>query len=165
MTCFEIAHSPDVQNMFATVIRDGRKYQRTVPTHPICKQLQQVYGEGGRPARGRPKKAKNDRELSDISSSNSETESELESVQITRTCTRSKTGKVRESSTKVTESEQDPIQISRTYTQKRKQTGPVHKGKQRRITRSWTQRVRNEIAPVKAQMHVLQRRRSKRSRK
>ena len=100
--------------MFATITRDGKMYQRTVPSHPICKQLKEVYEETARPTRGRPKKANNNRELSDISSSETETESDQESIQITRT--RAPKRKVTESATKVTEPEQEPIRIPRTRT-------------------------------------------------
>ena len=63
MIC-EIAHPPEVENMFATITQDGKSYQRTVPLHPICKHLKQVYEEAAKPIRGRPRKVKIGRELS-----------------------------------------------------------------------------------------------------
>ena len=138
-TCFEIAHSPEVANMFTTITRDGKSYQRTIPTHPICKQLKEVYEELAKPIRGRPKKAKIGKELSDISLSNTDTESEEESIIKTRAQKR----KVTESPTKVTKSEQEDIQIPRT---------------QRK--RSQTQAVRRKTAPAKAPKRVVKRSRA-----
>ena len=125
--------------MFTTITRDGKSYQRTIPTHPICKQLKEVYEESAKPIRGRPKKSKIGKELSDISSSDTDTESEGESIIQTRAQKR----KVTESPTKVTESEQEHIQIPRT---------------QRK--RSQTQAVRRKTAPAKAPKRVLKRRRA-----
>jgi hypothetical protein len=120
MTCFEIAHSPEVENMFTTITRDGKSYQRTVPSHPICKQLIQVYEEAAKPSRGRPKKDKIDKEVSDISSSGTETESD-----------------------------EERIPIVRTRAQKRKDTpGPIQTDTTRK-TRSRTQRVRQNPAPAR----------------
>ena len=155
MTCFEIAHSPEVENMFTTITRDGKSYQRTVPSHPICKQLVQVYEETAKPSRGRPKKHKIEKEVSDISSSETETESDEERIPIVRT--------------RAHKRKEVPIQINTTCAQKRKEV-PIQINTPRR-TRSQTERVRQIPAPARrlrlnpAPKHVLQRRRSKRNRK
>ena len=130
--------------MFTTIARDGKSYQRTVPSHPICKQLVQVYEEAAKPSRGRPKKDRTEKEVSDISSSATDTESD---------------------------EERHPI--VRTRAQKRKGTPERIQIDPKRKTRSRTQRVRQNPAPARrvrqnpaqARRHVLQRRRSKRNKK
>ena len=43
MSWFEIAHSDECKNHFAVLERDGHKYLRTKPTHPIAKDLLNLY--------------------------------------------------------------------------------------------------------------------------
>ena len=45
MSCFEIAHSEECKDLFAVLERDGQKYYRTKPTHPIANDLLQLYQE------------------------------------------------------------------------------------------------------------------------
>lgn len=57
MSCFDIAHSQECQNMFTTISRNGKDYIRTVPSHKVAKDLEELYQQDlpRRSSRGRPR--------------------------------------------------------------------------------------------------------------
>ena len=67
MNCFEIAHTPDVQNLFTCVHRKGKSYLRSIPSHPVYEELIEAYTQdiprqshrlqpSGRSRAGRPRR-------------------------------------------------------------------------------------------------------------
>ena len=45
MSCFEIAHTPDAQNLFTCIHRNGKSYLRSIPSQPVCEELTKAYTE------------------------------------------------------------------------------------------------------------------------
>ena len=43
MSCFEIAHTPEANNLFTCIGRKGKEYLRSIPSHPICEEIVQAY--------------------------------------------------------------------------------------------------------------------------
>ena len=85
MSCFEIAHTPDAQNLFTCIHRNGKSYLRSIPSHPICEELTKAYIQdiprqphrlqpSGRSRAGRPRRPS----VSSISSATDSQSSEEE---------------------------------------------------------------------------------------
>ena len=78
MSCFEIAHTPEANNLFTCIGRKGKEYLRSIPSHPICEEIVQAYTKekqrySDKRPRGRPivRQASKD-SLSTMSSSDSD---------------------------------------------------------------------------------------------
>jgi len=56
MSCFDIAHSQECQNLFTTISRNGKDYIRTIPSHKVVQDLEELYQQDlpRRSSRGRP---------------------------------------------------------------------------------------------------------------
>jgi len=57
MSCFDIAHSKECQNLFTTICRNGKEYIRTIPSHKVVQDLEELYQQDlpRRSSRGRPR--------------------------------------------------------------------------------------------------------------
>ena len=61
LSCFQIAHHPDCNNLYYNCVRDGRTYIRSSTNHPIVETIKSLYTgdvprRSTRSSRGRPKK-------------------------------------------------------------------------------------------------------------
>ena len=61
LSCFEVAHHPDCDNLFVDICRRGNTYTRSVRKHPITKMIAEIYEsqlprKSERP-RGRPRRS------------------------------------------------------------------------------------------------------------
>ena len=43
MTCFEIAHHPRCKDLFTNIMRKGKMYCRTIPSHAVVHEVKELY--------------------------------------------------------------------------------------------------------------------------
>ena len=43
MACFEIAHHPRCKDLFSNIMRSGKMYCRTVPSHAVVQEVKELY--------------------------------------------------------------------------------------------------------------------------